>query len=93
MRLTWIGHEEGRMVWNNKPYLLIQILEAVVRVQSCRIEELISLLPQLTWNDIFREVSRLSRTGQVRLVVDGRGAVTVRRPDERGLKHARLARL
>lgn len=33
------------------------ILEAVVRVQNCRIEELISLLPHLTWNDILREVN------------------------------------
>ena len=39
-------------------------------------EEFASLLPDLTWYQVFREVDRLSRTGQLRLMLDGRGIFT-----------------
>jgi hypothetical protein len=59
-----------------------RILEAVAQVPGCRIEELASLLPDLTWYQVFREVDRLSRSGHVRLLLDGRGIFTVRGPEE-----------
>jgi hypothetical protein len=58
-----------------------QILEAVAKVPDCRIEELASLLPDLTWSQLFREVDRLSKTGHVRLTLNGRGIFTVRCTD------------
>jgi len=61
-----------------------QILDAVTRVPYCRIEQLASLLPELTSSQLLREVKRLSQTGHVRVVLDGRGIVTVRGADERG---------
>ncbi|MEW6245430.1 MAG: hypothetical protein AB1555_01840 [Nitrospirota bacterium] len=62
--------------------LTARILEAVHKRLGCRIEELVSLFPDHTWNQVFREVNRLSRNRQLRLMLDGRGVFTVRRPDE-----------
>ena len=59
-----------------------QIIDTVNKVPDCRIEELVSLIPDLTWFQLFREVNRLSRTGHVRLVLDGRGIFTVRSVNE-----------
>jgi hypothetical protein len=54
-----------------------RILEAVSKAPGCRIEDVVDLFPDLTWNRIFRELGRLSRNRQVRLVVNRRG-ITVR---------------
>ena len=58
------------------------ILDAVISVPDCRLEHLASLLPELTPAQLFREVMRLSQTGHVRVVLDGRGIVTVRRANQ-----------
>ena len=54
-----------------------RILEAVSEVPGCRIEDVVGQFPDFTWNQIFRELGRLSRNRQVRLVVNRRG-LTVR---------------
>lgn len=54
-----------------------RILEAVSEAPGCRIEDVVGQFPDLTWNQIFRELGRLSRNRQVRLVVNRRG-LTVR---------------
>lgn len=62
--------------------LAARILETVNKRPGCRIEELVSLFPDHAWNQVFREVNRLSRNRQLRLMVDDRGVFTVRRPAE-----------
>ncbi len=57
-----------------------RILEAVAGTPDCRIEEVIRQFPDLTWNQIFRELARLSRNGQLRLLLNRRG-LTVRSAD------------
>jgi len=59
-----------------------RILEAVAKAPGCRIEELVYVFPDFTWNQVFYEVNRLSRNGQLRLILHGRGIITVRRPDK-----------
>ena len=66
-----------------------QILDALTSVPNCRIEQLASLLPELTPSQLFREVQRLSQTGHVRLVLDGRGIVTVRSADQSRRRQAK----
>lgn len=61
-----------------------QILDAVMSVPDCRLEQLASLLPELTPAQLFREVKRLSQAGHVRVVLDGRGIVTVRTCEPEG---------
>ena len=59
-----------------------RILEAMAKVPACRIEELVHHFPDLTWSQVFCEVNRLSRNGQLRLTLDGQGGVTLRRSNE-----------
>jgi hypothetical protein len=54
-----------------------RILEAVSESPSGRIEDVVGQFPDLTWNQIFRELGRLSRNGQLRLMLN-RGGLTVR---------------
>jgi hypothetical protein len=51
----------------------------IVRVQrvleqlgtDCSIEEVMTLCPELTWNQVFIAIDYLSRTGEVRVTLDG----------------------
>jgi len=38
---------------------------------ECSIEEVMSLCPELTWNQVFIAIDYLSRSGQVRVTLDG----------------------
>jgi len=58
-----------------------RILEAVSEAPGCRIEEVVCQFPDLTWNQVFRELARLSRNGRLRLMLNRRG-LTVRSADE-----------
>lgn len=52
-----------------------QILEVVRAHPDCSLDELTQRLPGLTWSDIFLEVDRLSRTGDLLLTYSGVGFV------------------
>jgi len=57
-----------------------RILDAVHRAPGCQLDELIRSVPELTWNQVFLEVDRLSRTGQVRMTAMGEGMYAIRLP-------------
>ncbi len=38
---------------------------------DCSIEEVMTLCPELTWNQVFIAIDDLSRAGQVRVTLDG----------------------
>jgi len=54
-----------------------QILEAVERERDYDLEELLHAFPDYTWNQVFLEVDRMSRTGELRLFVRGLGLYTI----------------
>lgn len=54
-----------------------QILDAVRRVPEYEMEELLHAFPGFTWNQVFLELDRLSRTGEVRLLSKGQGLYAV----------------
>ena len=54
-----------------------RIMRAVNLSAGCFIEELVLACPNLTWNQVFLEVDRLSRAGLVRLTVKGPGLYRV----------------
>jgi hypothetical protein len=54
-----------------------RILTQIRCTPDCALEALVSSLPELTWQDIFLEVDRLSRTGQMRLT-RGTGTTSLR---------------
>jgi hypothetical protein len=41
------------------------------RGSACPLEEVMELCPELTWNQVFLAIDYLSRTGQVRVMLDG----------------------
>ena len=59
-----------------------RILEAVRCAPGCELDGLELRLPDLTWNQDFLAIDRLSRTGQVRVTAKGLGVYTVRLPSK-----------
>lgn len=57
-----------------------QVIQAVSESPGCLLEELVSACPGLTWNQVFLEVDRLSRAGEVHLTRAGAGKYVVRLP-------------
>jgi hypothetical protein len=57
-----------------------RILDAVHGAPGCELDELVLRVPDLTWNQVFLEVDRLSRTGQVRVTAMGEGTYAIRLP-------------
>jgi hypothetical protein len=56
-----------------------QILAVVNAHPDCTLDELTQRLQGLAWSDIFLEVDRLSRTGQLVLTHSGIGFITTLR--------------
>ncbi len=54
-----------------------RILAAVHCAPGSQLDELVLSVPELTWNQVFLEVDRLSRTGLVRLTAMGKGKYTI----------------
>jgi hypothetical protein len=59
-----------------------RILDAVHAAPGCQLDDLVLHLPELTWNQVFFEVDRLSRTGQVRITAMGEGMYAIRLPNK-----------
>jgi hypothetical protein len=57
-----------------------RILDAVHGAPGCELEDLVLRLPEFSWNQVFLEVDRLSRTGQVRVTAMGEGTYAIRLP-------------
>lgn len=54
-----------------------RILEMLQGPLECKFEALVARHPEFTWNELFQEVSRLNRTGQVK-VTRGVGIFTLK---------------
>ncbi|MEY4705681.1 MAG: hypothetical protein RL042_1886 [Nitrospirota bacterium] len=54
-----------------------RILEMLQGPLECEFEALVARYPEFTWNELFQEVSRLNRTGQVK-VTRGVGIFTLK---------------
>jgi hypothetical protein len=54
-----------------------QVIDFVHRARACDLEEIMRHCTNLTWNQVFLAVDRLSRNGELRLVSRGRGLYTV----------------
>ena len=65
-----------------------EILLAVRSNQDCQLDKLAVSLPFVTWAQVFMEVGRLSRNGQVHVTV-GAGNCTVRLREKGMVKQGR----
>jgi hypothetical protein len=69
-----------------------QVIDILHRAPACDLEEVTRHCTNLTWNQVFLAVDRLSRSGELMLVPRGRGTYSVTfphrqdgRPDRRSL--------
>ncbi len=54
-----------------------QIMQAIIRSPGSSLEEVVLECPGLTWNQVFTELDRMSRAGQVRLTPKGPGLYAI----------------
>ncbi len=54
-----------------------RILELLRGSPECDFEALVARYPEFTWNELFQEVARLSRAGQV-IITRGVGIFTIK---------------
>jgi hypothetical protein len=54
-----------------------QIIQVISRSPGSLLEEIVLECPDLTWNQVFCELDRMSRSGQVRLTAKGPGLYVV----------------
>ena len=57
-----------------------KVLTIIRRRQECEMEELLSACSRYTWNQVFLEVDRLTRTGELSLIYKKGGEYAVRLP-------------
>ena len=67
----------------NTKTIAAQVLESLQRNPSCEFDTLVTDCSEFTWNQIFFEVDRLSRLGQLLLTPVGDGHYFLRLPNER----------
>ncbi|MGH7147632.1 MAG: hypothetical protein ACREIJ_07015, partial [Nitrospiraceae bacterium] len=58
-----------------------RILGQVQRTHGCDLDTLTKSLSDLSWSQVFLEVDRLSRDGQVQVTLDTGGRYMIRLPD------------
>ena len=56
-----------------------KIMEVIIRSPGSSLDEIVLECPDLSWNQVFCEIDRMSRTGQVRLTAKSRGLYGVSR--------------
>ena len=57
-----------------------QVIDILERTQACDLEEVTRQCTNLTWNQVFLAVDRLSRSGEIMLMPRGRGMYTLTFP-------------
>ncbi len=69
-----------------------RILRAVKRTHGCDLDTLATALPELTWNQVFLEIDRMSRNGEVVVTFGAGGRYLIQLPDRKkaAAHHARL---
>lgn len=65
------------------------IIDLVHKTRACDLEEITSQCTKLTWNQVFLAVDRLSRSGEITLILSGRGMYTLTIPHRQGGRPAR----
>jgi len=63
----------------HQAFLGDQILDVVRAHPGCTLDELILSLPGVSWSDVFLEVDRMSRSGQLQLTQNNARTVTTLR--------------
>jgi len=52
--------------------IIVRVHHALEQLGTdCSMEELVTLCPELTWNQVFLAIDYLSRAGEIRVTLDG----------------------
>ena len=70
------SYPQGGILMSQPKPITDRVLEFLQRYPECEFEALVTRYPEFTWNELFLEVSRLNRTGQVR-ITRGVGIFTI----------------
>lgn len=54
-----------------------QVMEVIVRTPGTALEDIVLKCPDLSWNQVFLVIDRLTRSGSVRLMPKGHGRYRV----------------
>lgn len=65
---------------NGKESVAEQILQTVSHSPGCLLDEVVHACPDFTWNQIFLEIDRLSRRGEVLLKLEKPGVYRIGLP-------------
>ena len=65
------------------------VMNVVLRSQGCELEEIVHDCPGLTWNQVFLEIDRLSREGDVVLSLQQPGRYSVKPCIRHSSQHTR----
>jgi hypothetical protein len=65
---------------NGKASVAEQILQTVSHSPGCLLDEIVHACPDFTWNQIFLEIDRLSRRGEVLLKLEKPGVYRIGLP-------------
>ncbi len=68
-----------------------QVIDILHRAHVCDLEEVTRQCPDLTWNQVFLAIDRMSRSGEIRLVPRGGGTYMVTFLDRQGNQPDRRA--
>lgn len=72
--------KEGLIMASREP-VTDRILGTVRLTPECDLDTLASNLPELTWNQVFLEIDRLSRSGQIMVTFGSGGRYMIRLPE------------
>ena len=66
-----------------------QVIDIIQHTGACDIEEVARQCSNLTWNQVFLAVDHLSRSGEITLMLSGRGMYTLTISHRQGGRPAR----
>lgn len=67
-----------------------RVLKIVQQAQECDVEELTAHRPEMTWNQVFLALDRLSRSSQILLKQNGPGHYSVTALAEKPFKQTQI---
>ena len=54
-----------------------RIFESISKAPGCRMDDLVALFPDLTWNQVLREVNQLRLGHRLLMIANGQGSFVV----------------
>jgi hypothetical protein len=83
---------EEDLIMTSQTPVTDRVLGQVQRTHGCDLDTLTKSLSDLSWSQVFLEVDRLSRDGQIQVTLDNEGRYMIRLPDHNKEPRTRYVR-